>query len=119
MSGSRFPEIREDLNAVQQITKLAEMSFKCASVPAGIQNDWAIMVGNNGIVPDTIRCPTLIIHDRSDPLVPFVHAEWSQSCIAESRLLEIHAGGHLIWFGKDSARMHDERVSVIRGSFSA
>ena len=114
MSGIRFSEIRNDRNAIEQITDLCTMTLACAAVPAGIQNDWAIMVGDNGLTPDAISCATLIIHDRADPLVPFMHAEWSQSCIVQSRLLEIHAGGHLIWFGKDSALMHAERVAFIR-----
>jgi len=119
MSGSRFPEIRDDLNAARQIAELTNMTLNCAAAPAGIQNDWAIMVGNNGVTENSIRCPTLIIHDRADPLVPFRHAEWSQSCIPESRLLAIHAGGHLIWFGKDFEFMHAERVAFIRNSLPA
>ena len=116
MSGGRFPEIRDDLYAMQQITELADMSLICAAAPSGIQNDWAVMVGDNGVTRDAITCPTLIIHDRADPLVPFIHAEWSRSCIPESRLLEVHAGGHLIWFGKDFELMHAERVAFIRKS---
>ena len=119
MSGSRFSEIRDDPDAVGQITALASMTLRCAATPAGIQNDWAIMVGDNGVTPDTIRCPTLIIHDQADPLVPFLHAEWSQSSIPQSRLLAIHSGGHLIWFGKDSAVMHTERAAFIRESIAA
>ena len=113
MSGSRFSEICSDQDAVEQITELTNMTLKCASAPAGIQNDWTILVGDNGVTKDTIGCPTLIIHDQVDPLVPFIHAEWSQSCIRESRLLTIHAGGHLIWFGNDSNRMHAERMAFI------
>jgi pimeloyl-ACP methyl ester carboxylesterase len=119
MSGSRFAEIRDDPDAVGQVTALASMTLRCAAAPAGIQNDWAIMVGDNGITADTIRCRTLIIHDQADPLVPFLHAEWSQSSIPQSRLLAIQSGGHLIWFGKDSAFMHTERAAFIRESIAA
>ena len=118
MSGSRFPEIRDNLNAMQQITELANMTLICAAAPAGIQNDWATLTGDNGVTRETIRCPTLIIHDRADPLVPFIHAEWSHSCIPKSRLVAIHAGGHLIWFGIDADLMHAERVAFIRESQS-
>lgn len=119
MSGNHFAEIRDDPNAVRQITELAEISLRCAARPAGVQNDWAIMVGDNGVVPGSIARPTLIIHDRCDPLVPFRHAEWAHSCIAGSRLLMIHAGGHLIWFGKDAASMHIERIRFIRAALHA
>ena len=116
MSGSRYPEIRNDYEAMQKITALTGMTLDCASLPAGIENDWAILVGDNGVTPNTIACPTLIIHDRADPLVPFAHAEWSQLCIPGSRLLAINGGGHLIWFGRDSAFMHTERVAFIHKS---
>ena len=119
MSGRRFPEIYDDLNAAQQIAELANLTLICSAAPAGIQNDWAIMVGDNGVTQNSIRCPTLIIHDRADPLVPFLHAEWSQSCIIGSHLLGIHAGGHLIWFGKDFEFMNTERIAFIRKSFPA
>jgi hypothetical protein len=33
--------------------------------------------------------------------------------------LVIHAGGHLIWFGKDAPVMHAERVAFLRTSFTA
>jgi pimeloyl-ACP methyl ester carboxylesterase len=119
MSGSRFVEIRDDSNAISQITELTRMTLDCASMPAGIQNDWAIMVNENGITNGSINCPTLIIHDQADPVVPFIHAEWSHSCIPESRLLTVNAGGHLIWFGKDFQTMHTERVAFIHSAFAA
>ena len=119
MAGSRFQEICDDRNAIQQITELADMTLSCAAAPEGIQNDWAMLVGENGVAPDTITCPTLVIHDPADPLVPFRHAEWTQACISGSRLVAIHAGGHLIWFGKDAARMHAERIEFIRETLAA
>jgi pimeloyl-ACP methyl ester carboxylesterase len=118
MSGRRYAEICEDQHAVQQIKTLGEMSLDCAAAPRGIANDWAILVGENSVARDTIDCPTLIIHDLADPLVPYIHAEWSQSCIANSTLLTVHGGGHLIWFGKDADRMHDERMATIEKALS-
>jgi pimeloyl-ACP methyl ester carboxylesterase len=118
MSGSRFRELCDHVDVVQQISELSNMTLRCAAEPAGIQNDWAIMVGRNGVAKDTIECPTLIIHDQADPLVPFAHAERSQSCIPRARLLDIHAGGHLIWFGKESAMAHDQRMTFLRESLA-
>ena len=114
MSGQRFPELRHDPRVLPLIADLTNMTVQCAARPAGIQNDWAILIGDNGISTDTIGCPTLIIHDEADPLVPFAHAVWSQSCIADARLLRVHAGGHLIWFGEDSTAMHNARMDFIR-----
>ena len=119
MSGSRFPLLREDARAEQRIAKLVKMSFECASQPRGLENDWTILVGEHTISPGTIDCPTLIIHDREDPLVPFRHAQWSHKSIPGSELLEVCAGGHLIWFGPDSREMNRKRVEFLRGSFSS
>ncbi len=113
MSGSRYLEIMDDGEVVRQITELAAMTLKCTTRLDGVQNDWAVLVGDNGIKNDTIHCPTLIIHDPADPLVPFAHAEWAHKCIAQSKLLNVHAGGHLIWFGRDSTLVHTERVNFI------
>lgn len=117
MSGRRFAEMHSNAQAVEQTAELTRLSLPCAVAPAGTQNDWAILVGDNGIEPDSISRPTLIIHDRADPMVRFRHAEWSQACIPGSRLLEIHAGGHLIWFGRDAALMHAERAAFMRECF--
>lgn len=113
MSGNRFSELRHNADVLRQMAQLAAMTAHTAVRPAGIENDWAILVGNNGIAADTVKCPTLVIHDREDPLVPFRHAEWSHSCIPQSHLLDIHAGGHLIWYGQDFAPMHEHRVTFL------
>ena len=42
-------------------------------------------------------------HSCSNNLCSIPIAEWSQSCRPGSRAVEIHAGGHLIWLGRDSA----------------
>ena len=118
MSGTRFPELRDNRAVLEEITAMAAMGVKCAERPAGVQNDWAIMVGDNGIAPDTITSPTLIVHDREDPVVPFVHAEWSHKCIPHSHLLDVHAGGHLIWYGRDALHMHKARVAFIDASLA-
>lgn len=119
MAGKRFDDLKNVPEVVQQITALTEMTLRCADLPAGIRNDWAMLVGDNGIATgggstDSIDCPTLIIHDPADPLVPFQHAQWSCSCIRRSRLLSVQAGGHLIWFGKDADWMHHQRVAFIQ-----
>jgi len=62
----------------------------------------------NGAVVNDTRNPNQY---DTDPLVPFLHAEWSLSCIGQSRLLDIHAGGHFIWFGKDSADIDNQRIA--------
>lgn len=113
MAGDRGTEIGQSSNALSQVESLTEMMLRCAGRPAGIQNDWSILVRKNGVVPHSINAPTLIIHDTADPLVPFCHAESSHAAIRNSQLLVVHAGGHLIWFGKDSEMMHRKRLDFI------
>ena len=113
MSGMRFQEIASDGEVIRQIAELAALTLKCADHLDGVQNDWAILVGDNGLRKGMARCETLIIHDRADPLVPFAHAEWSQECIPQAELLDVHAGGHLIWFGQDFASLHKRRVKFM------
>jgi pimeloyl-ACP methyl ester carboxylesterase len=119
MSGDRYDEIASDEDALARISKLTVMSLECARRPSGIENDWAMLVADAGVVEYSIQCPTLIIHDRADPLVPFAHAEWSHGRIDNSRLLDVHAGGHLIWFGRDYPRLHRVRVDFVRQAVAA
>jgi pimeloyl-ACP methyl ester carboxylesterase len=112
MSGSRFPEIADDDDVMRRIARLAKMTLECTKQLDGVQNDWAILVGDNGLQKGMVKCSTMIIHDRDDPLVPFLHAEWSHACIPHAELLDVHAGGHLIWFGKDFPSMHQRRVDL-------
>lgn len=119
MSGSRLPQLEADVNVLETIRELAEMTAHCAAQPSGIENDWTILVGDNGVRADSVSCPTLIIHDREDPLVPFSHAEWSHASIANSQLLELCAGGHLIWFGPDAKRMNQQRSEFLKVHMSA
>jgi len=47
---------------------------------------------------DTIKAPTLIVHGTEDPVLPFAHAIEMAKVIPDSKLLEIHGGGHEIHF---------------------
>ena len=114
MSGSRLPSLIVDETLTRTMMSLTEMTQACADQAGGIENDWATLIGDNGVRPESIYCPTLIVHDRQDPLVPFIHAEWSHAAIAGSQLLDVSAGGHLIWFGQDSANMKHTRDEFFR-----
>jgi pimeloyl-ACP methyl ester carboxylesterase len=119
MSGSRLPYLEGDATVLQTIRELTRLTAACAAQPRGIENDWAILVGHNGIRTGSIVCPTLIVHDREDPLVPFAHAEWSRTSIADSQLLDICAGGHLIWFGPDASTMNRRRWEFLEAHVAA
>ena len=104
-------------NAQQLIPMLLEASEQCSRKPAGIENDWNIYLGDNWIEPGAIRCPTLVIHDPSDLIVPFAHAEWALRAIDNAEFCSVGAG-HLIWIGRDAVRMHDQRITFLRQHFA-
>lgn len=63
---------------------------------------------------DSIRAPTLIVHDMRDPFVPFVHAEEAHKRIAGASLRTFHLGGHMPWIGRDALEMHHARVEFLQ-----
>ena len=109
-AGLRDDELKK---AEQLILLLLEACERCSRMPAGTQNDWDIFLGDNWIRPGAIRCPTLVIHDHADRVVPFNHAEWALQSIDGADLLSVETG-HLIWIGRDAARMHQRRVDFLR-----
>jgi pimeloyl-ACP methyl ester carboxylesterase len=64
---------------------------------------------------DAVTCPTLVIHDPEDPLVPLVHAGEVAQHLKHAKLSTYRLGGHLIYLGVDAVKMHGERVRFLRG----
>ena len=62
---------------------------------------------------DAFSGPTLIIHDELDEVVPFEHAKHAAELMSESEIMTVDAGGHLIWIGQDSTKMHLRRLSFL------
>jgi pimeloyl-ACP methyl ester carboxylesterase len=114
MAGSRFDEIRNDPATWDLYRVLRDTSLPCLSQPAGMRNDFDVMI--SGPYPDArdVKCPTLVIYDPADPLVPVCHPQWALSAIRGAQACELHAGGHLIWLGRDADRMRAQRVAFLR-----
>jgi len=119
MSGERHIEICDDRATHALVPLLVQSELRCAKQPAGIENDWANAGVASCLKPGAVRCPTMVLHDRADPLVPFAHAEWALRCITHAEHCDLHAGGHLIWVGKDRERMCNERAEFLRRNFSS
>jgi pimeloyl-ACP methyl ester carboxylesterase len=116
--GSRFADLRDDETVQRSMDQLIASSVRCARQPAGIDNDLEQLFDPASTVPPkSIGCPTLIIHDREDPVVPFVHVEWLRQAVPQARWSDRTLGGHLIWFGRDVAEMHAERMRFVREVF--
>ncbi len=117
MSKDRFAELRES-EALQSLGPLlAGSMLRCCERPQGTENDWAIWTAEPWLTPNSVECPTLILHDRADAAVPIAHAEWAKHCILNAQLCELQAGGHLIWVGRDHEKMRSERAAFIRRHF--
>lgn len=119
MSGKRYADIRHDAATNELAALFVDTLIDCAGLPGGMENDWSISVGRPWLTANSIDAPTLIFHDRADPLVPFTHAEWAAQTIPRAQLCELHVGGHLIWLGPDAARMSTERAAFLRQHLTA
>jgi pimeloyl-ACP methyl ester carboxylesterase len=117
MSKDRFAEMRESAPLQSLGSLLAGSMIRCSERPDGIENDWANWTGEPWLTPGCVGCPTLILHDRADSVVPIAHAEWAMRCIPSAQFCDLHAGGHLIWVGRDHDKMRSERAAFIRRHF--
>lgn len=63
---------------------------------------------------ESLSAPTLLIHDEKDPFVPIVHAEEAMKRLPRATLQRFALGGHMIWLGRDTKRMHEARVEFLR-----
>jgi pimeloyl-ACP methyl ester carboxylesterase len=117
MSKDRFAELRMSRSLQTLESLLTDSMIRCADRPAGIENDWAHWTGEPWLTPGSVGCATLILHDRADSVVPIAHAEWAMHCIPGAQFCELHAGGHLIWVGRDEDKLRNERATFIRRHF--
>jgi pimeloyl-ACP methyl ester carboxylesterase len=83
-------------------------------VRRGYANDVRSWTREDVLSTDSVRCPTLLLHDPQDPAAPFCHAEYAAAKIPGAEIVELNTGGHLIWYGPDANRMHDRRTAFLR-----
>src|SRR5262245_40697984 len=63
---------------------------------------------------DSIRAPTLIIHDGKDPFVPVLHAQEAKARLPQATLRTFSLAGHIIWLGRQARLMHETRVAFLK-----
>jgi pimeloyl-ACP methyl ester carboxylesterase len=114
MSGERYAEISNDSVTSQLAAVFVQTLVRCARERLGMENDWSNMIGQPWLEPGSVRVPTLILHDRADPLVPFAHAEWARDAIPTAELCDLRLGGHMIWLGADAPRLREHRAAFLR-----
>jgi pimeloyl-ACP methyl ester carboxylesterase len=115
-AGPRFAELIDD-SLAWELSRLALTSMRrCASKCVGFDNDIAVFLSEDVLLPNSIHVPTLVIHDPHDPIVPLRHAEWAAHSIPHAELCLVATGGHLIWVGSEAAHMHTRRLKFLRQS---
>jgi pimeloyl-ACP methyl ester carboxylesterase len=113
MSGRRYPAMAKDPEAGRIARRIVESMVRCLPFAAGTENDVNTFFNETWLEPGRIRCPTLVIHDRLDPIVPFAHAEWAIEAIAGAELLDVETAGHIVWAGRDAERMRRCRTEFL------
>lgn len=109
-AGSRYDSVRNDPLALE----LSRESLKAmASGPShpGFENDMLVFL-NEDIVTDSnkVSVPTLVLHDRCDPMAPVAHVDWFASLV-KCECVPIHTAGHFVWAGPETERI--DRKSVV------
>jgi pimeloyl-ACP methyl ester carboxylesterase len=111
--GERRAELLADRAVQEALPRLIDSAVRCARQPVGVANDYRLLFDSPWLTPDCVKCPTLILHDLADPVARLPHLEWATTCIPQAEFCELHAGGHLIWFGRDAELMKKRRVQFL------
>jgi pimeloyl-ACP methyl ester carboxylesterase len=112
--GSRFSEVQNESGAWDFAESVRNSLMDFSHERAGYCNDIATWVREDVLATGRPTCPTLLLYDRQDPAAPFCHAEFAAATIPGAELVELHAAGHLIWFGRDAERMQQRRSEFLR-----
>ena len=113
-AGERYPEVADD-PACQALGEKTLAAMAQGVRCAGFENDFVVFTSEDVIGPDrSMRTPTLIIHDVSDPMAPEDHVAWLVAEWPQCETISVHTAGHLIWVGPGTEVMHRARVRFLR-----
>jgi len=110
--GPRWYELK-DYEIIVALAKIFHTSRTNWHSIEGILNDLEVFFGAPWLQPDSFSGPTMIIHDEFDNIVPFEHARHAKKTLTNAELVNVEAGGHLIWIGNDALKMHQSRLEFI------
>jgi pimeloyl-ACP methyl ester carboxylesterase len=113
LAGQRFDDVKGDPAARQFAESVYGALADFYHERAGYYNDVSTWVREDVLTTGQVTCPTLVVHDTADPAAPFCHAEYAASRIPDAEVTALDAGGHLIWFGRDSDRMRRRRCEFL------
>ena len=55
----------------------------------------------------SIEVPTLVLHRREDPAIPFAQGEWLAAHIPDTRFIELEGRDHALYFGDTSVALQE------------
>ena len=113
-AGKRFQDVQDDPVAIEFCRFFLGSMRQCLKQPAGFSNDFAVIAAETGIETGSIRCPTLIVHDKLDPIAKIENVHWAMQHIPNARWLNVHTAGHYIWVGPDAERVRGERLRFLQ-----
>jgi pimeloyl-ACP methyl ester carboxylesterase len=114
LAGNRFPNVQNDPAALRLTKAVYSSVHEFRNVRPGYENDASAWVREDVLGTGAVTCPTLLLYDSEDPAAPICHAHYAASAIPDAELVELNAGGHLIWFGPDADRMQRRRTAFLK-----
>jgi class 3 adenylate cyclase len=55
----------------------------------------------------SLRVPTLVLHRREDPAIPFAHGAWLARNVPQARFIELEGRDHALYFGDTSVALQE------------
>jgi pimeloyl-ACP methyl ester carboxylesterase len=114
LSGPRYRDLQKNREALELVVSAHRTVKRFRGHRDGYYNDLSTWFRENVLSSGEVASPTLLLYDPLDPIVPFCHAEYAANSIRSSQLVELHAGGHLLGFGRDASLMKKDRDRFLR-----
>jgi pimeloyl-ACP methyl ester carboxylesterase len=113
LTGSRYTTMGDDVQARQLAETFHSNIGEVRWMRDGLANDAATWLHEDVLSNASVTCPTQVLHDSKDPRAPFCHAEYAAAKIPGAELVDLDAGGHLIWYGRDARLMQERRTAFL------
>jgi pimeloyl-ACP methyl ester carboxylesterase len=114
LTGERFEVVQNEPAARRFAESVRGELGEFRFMRAGYRNDLATWLREDVLANSSITAPTLLLHDPKDPAAPICHANYAAEKIPGAELVELNAGGHLIWYGPDAKLMRQRRTEFLR-----
>jgi len=114
LAGEQFANVQNELAAQQFAAGIHGGISGFGPMRDGYRNDLATWLREDVLATAKVNCPTLLLYDTKDPAAPICHAHYASDLIPGAELVELNAGGHLIWYGPDAELEKNKRTAFLR-----